>query len=185
MHPGKPVHGLTAADVMGRVSVLIPHRMSMRAAARLLSRQRPCDAAVVDGSGRCVGLLTAADFLRWIGHDEGEGGAPPACVWCDWQLVGPNPAGKDEVRRHMTADPAFAAPATRLAEVARLLLGARKPCVIVVDGQRRPVGIVRRSDLLAAATPRERRTGLLNRAGEVSPKRRIGPGEQAPPRGQA
>src|SRR4051812_11479979 len=58
MHPDKPVHGLTAADVMVPVPVLIPHRMSMRAAARLLSRLRSREAVVVDGSGRCVGVLT-------------------------------------------------------------------------------------------------------------------------------
>lgn len=154
-HPRKPIHGLTAAEVMARVSMVIPHRMSMRAAARLLSRQRSCYAAVVDGSGRCVGVLTAADFLRWVGHDEGEGAVQPAGVSCDWQVVDPRPTGKDEVRHHMTVNPALVAPATRLAEIARLLLGEGKPCVLVVDGQRRPIGIVPRSDILAAATRTE------------------------------
>lgn len=181
----KPIHDLTAADVMVRVPVLIPHCMSMRAAARLLSRQRSCKAPVVDGSGRCVGLLTAANFLRWIGHDEGEYVVQPACIWCDWQVVNPGPTGKDEVRRHMTADPALVAPATRLAEVARLLLGESRPCVIVVDGQRRPIGIVPRRDILEAAPRTGYRAGGQNRLGESSPNRRIRPGEQAPPSGQA
>jgi predicted transcriptional regulator len=85
----------------------------------------------------------------------------------------------------MTVDPALVSPATRLAEVARLLLDESKPCVIVVDGQRQPIGIVPRSDILAAATRTDYRAGGQNRVGEASPNRRIRPGEQAPTCGQA
>src|SRR5690242_12910723 len=95
--PHKPFDSLTAADVMGRVSVLIPHRMSMPDAARLLSRRRSQGAAVIDGAGRCVGLLAGADFLRWIGHGEGEDRVQPACVWSDWQVVEETPKAGDEV----------------------------------------------------------------------------------------
>lgn len=179
-----PVHGLTAADVMVRVPVVISHRMSMRAAARLLSRQRSCKAAVVDACGRCVGVLTAAGILRWVGNDEREDGVPPDCIWCDWQVVDLKPTGKDEVRRYMTVDPALVAPETRLAEVAQLLLGERKPCVIVVDRQRRPIGIVPRSDLLAAATWADRRKGEQNCADNAVTNRRIETGEPTPSSGQ-
>jgi CBS domain-containing protein len=43
--------------------VTVPETMSLRGAARLLSQASITGAPVVDHSGRCVGVLSATDFL--------------------------------------------------------------------------------------------------------------------------
>jgi CBS domain-containing protein len=50
----------------------------------------------------------------------------------------------------MTADPVTAPAATLIGELARMMLDAHIHRVIVVDTQRRPVGVVSATDLLAA-----------------------------------
>jgi CBS domain-containing protein len=59
---------LTAADLMSRNVVLLPEHMALRDAARLLLRNQIGGAPVVDKDGRCVGVLTAIDFLRLAGY---------------------------------------------------------------------------------------------------------------------
>lgn len=72
---------LQAADLMSRDVVTIPQDMSLRAAAHLLFQNQISGAPVVDADGRCIGVLSAADFVRWA--EEGGHGAEdvplPAC----------------------------------------------------------------------------------------------------------
>lgn len=65
METTKPLCGLTAGNLMNDDRVTIPRRMPMREAAQLLHRAEAHSAPVVDESGRCVGILSARDFLRW------------------------------------------------------------------------------------------------------------------------
>src|SRR5687767_2759014 len=98
---------LTAGDVMSRAVVVLPHRMSVAAAARLLLERQVRAAPVADGPGRCVGVLSAADLLRWAAEGDRAdeaGRASAECVWCDWQVVDEEPARRAEVRRYMTRD---------------------------------------------------------------------------------
>lgn len=78
---------VTAEEVMKREPVTIPRRASIREAARLLGRGQVGEAAVVDEEGRCVGVLSAAGFLRWA-----EDGCPDAVVGpvrtCSYQTEG-------------------------------------------------------------------------------------------------
>src|SRR5262245_46733051 len=80
-----PLPALTAQDVMSREVVTIPQRVSLGDAARLLRRASVSAAPVVDEQGRCVGVLSAADFLRWAedGCPEGRAvmPAPAATRW--------------------------------------------------------------------------------------------------------
>ena len=57
---------LTASDLMSRAVLVIPHEMSLRGAARLLSRTHLSGAPVVDCDGHCVGVLSTTDFMRFI-----------------------------------------------------------------------------------------------------------------------
>jgi CBS domain-containing protein len=57
---------------------------------------------------------------------------------------------KDAVSRYMTADPVMVAPATPIDQVARMMVDAHIHRVIVADAERRPVGIVSSTDILAA-----------------------------------
>lgn len=56
---------LTAFDVMQRDIVSLPQFMPLREAATLLHRNQLGGAPVVDEQGKCVGLLSATDFLRF------------------------------------------------------------------------------------------------------------------------
>jgi CBS-domain-containing membrane protein len=75
MRGNKPLLELTAEDVMSREVVTIPQRASMREAAHLLLEANVGAAAVLDERERCVGVLSAFDFLRWA---EGQAAADGA-----------------------------------------------------------------------------------------------------------
>lgn len=78
----KPIRALTTEEVMSREVVTVPRQASLREAARLLRRADVGAAPVVDEEGRCVGMLSAADYLRWAkegcpGSSAGPGAACP------------------------------------------------------------------------------------------------------------
>jgi CBS-domain-containing membrane protein len=144
---------LRAADVMSRDVLAIPQEMSLRYAARLLSRARVSGAPVVDDLGCCVGVLSSTDFMHWT--EQGSRG--PAgktglndCICSEWQLVDYRDLPADQVRHYMTADPVTVRPATPIRELARLMLDAHIHRLIVVDEFCKPVGVVSSTDLLAA-----------------------------------
>jgi CBS domain-containing protein len=60
------MYSLTAEDIMDCDCVIISQQLPIAEAARLLLEKRSSVAAVVDGQGRCTGLLHTADLLRWI-----------------------------------------------------------------------------------------------------------------------
>src|ERR1700756_3143626 len=94
----KPMTELSAADVMSRDVVTVPQTMLLHHAAHLLARKQISGAPVVDDSGRCVGILSATDFVRHV-----ESGPEPVHVthgrWfcADWQVVDLEMLPKDEV----------------------------------------------------------------------------------------
>lgn len=72
----------------------------------------------------------------------------PSGVLCDWQQVAENlPRGT--VRHYMTVDVVTVAPQTPLPELARRMIDAHIHRLIVVDEERKPVGVVSSTDLLA------------------------------------
>jgi CBS domain-containing protein len=153
---GKPLLAMTADDLMSRALVVIPEEMSLQCAARLLRQSQVTGAPVVNSEGRCVGVLSATDFLRWAeGMDRsGNAGAErcPAqpCVCADWQVLDADELPAEEVRRYMTPDPVMTDPATPIGRLAWNMVDAHIHRIIVVDAQRRPIGIVSSTDILAA-----------------------------------
>ena len=197
----KPFLTLTASDLMTREVVQLPQEMSLRGAARIFMRDRISGAPVVDGQGKCVGVLSAIDFLRLVEKQDevnastsssmpiscsfqakqrSPGGkeittctlplgacavqvkeidsdgketvicSQPHCVLADWQTVEMEKLPTDQVRHYMTADPVTVPPSTSITTLARLMIDAHIHRVIVVDGGRRPIGIVSSTDILAA-----------------------------------
>lgn len=63
---------LTAADVMSRDLVVIPREMSLEGAARMLSRSGVTGAPVIDSEGRCIGVLSATDFMTRAEHLQNQ-----------------------------------------------------------------------------------------------------------------
>src|SRR5262249_21235656 len=80
---------LCAADLMNSEVVAIPQAMSLAGAARLMSQSSISGAPVIDSEGRCVGVISKADFVpRALGdpppHDrERERG----CFHSAWQMM--------------------------------------------------------------------------------------------------
>jgi CBS-domain-containing membrane protein len=148
-----PLLHLTAEDLMSRNVLVIPQHMSLKAAAHLLTQAEVGGAPVVDEEGRCVGVLSAADLVHWVDRAKQETGrrAPSAsCVCCDWQMDGLDDVPEDEVSRHMTKNVVATGPETRVGELACWMRDAHIHRVVIVDAQRRPVGVVSSMDVLAA-----------------------------------
>jgi CBS domain-containing protein len=143
----------------------IPENMPLREAARLLSRERVSGAPVVDAVGRCVGVLSATDFIRWAekgGQADKIHCTRPAEFHSEWQVIDLEFLPNDEVRWHMTADPVTVAPDTPMAQLARMMLDAHIHRLVVVDAKRHPIGIVTSTDILAAVAGAEAEAGCAH-----------------------
>jgi CBS domain-containing protein len=150
----KSILDLTAADLMSRDVVMIPRAMSLRTAAHLLSRAHVSGAPVVDSDGVCVGVLSATDFMRWVGDEETDHTRPvscdPDCFFSAWQVTDVEALPADDVGCHMTADPVMVSPRMTIAELAGAMIDAHIHRIVVVDEMNRPIGVVSSTDILAA-----------------------------------
>jgi CBS domain-containing membrane protein len=149
----KPLLELTAADLMSRDVVTIPWQMSLRAAAHELAQAHVSGAPVTDEQGRCVGVLSATDLVRWL--ERGEQASrhhfhASLCFCSDWGVLDIDVLPPDAVSRYMTADVVTATPETPVGQLARRMLDAHIHRIIVTDGRGRPAGIVSTTDILAA-----------------------------------
>lgn len=146
----KPLLEWTAADLMSRHLLMVPHEMSIQGAARMLSRAQVTGAPVVDSEGRCVGVVSATDFLHWAERDH------PTCRdgacnhASDWEMDVAHSEAQPTVRDVMTLEPVMAHEEARIHELARMMLDAHIHRVIVADERSRPIGIVTTTDILAA-----------------------------------
>jgi CBS domain-containing membrane protein len=142
---------LTAADVMSRQLLIIPRHMSLRTAAHMLSKAHVSGAPVTDEAGHCIGVLSRTDLMRWVGQGaETTKYAGVSCVCSDWQMLMLDEIPEDEVGQYMTTELVAADPDTRVGKLARWMLDAHIHRVVVLDGHRRPIGMVTTSDILAA-----------------------------------
>jgi CBS domain-containing protein len=81
----KPLPALTAGDVMSKPVEVIRLGTPLPSAAHLLRQAGVSGAPVVDEAGRCVGILSASDFLRWAARQGPGGGAAPSLHTCRYQ----------------------------------------------------------------------------------------------------
>lgn len=146
---------LTARDLMSREVLTLSQWMPVQSAVRALTRVRVGGAPVVDEHGRCVGVFSLSDCNRRLRGDNRDARvAPPlpGCVCCDWTVVQGEwdalPA--DAVSRYMTPDPVLVLPETPLGELAQMMVDAHIHRLIVVAEDRRPLGVVSSTDVLAA-----------------------------------
>jgi predicted transcriptional regulator len=138
---------------MSRNILMIRREMSLQGAARLLNRAGVTGAPVVDDQGRCVGVLSATDFMHSVETGESNlesSGSSDARAHCAWQIPEDNMNAHHCVADFMTKDPVLVGPATPIAELARTMVDAHIHRVIVVDlACQRPLGIVSTMDILA------------------------------------
>ena len=164
----KPMLELTAADLMSRDIVTIPRHLSVRGAAHRLAQSHVGGAPVIDETGRCVGVLSTTDLVRWM--DRGE--APHRChlareaeFHTAWQMADLERLPDEEVGRLMTTDLVSVTPQTRIGELARMMFDAHIHRLFVLDKKGRPAGVIATTDLLAAVVDYD----LRDRARSVPP----------------
>lgn len=153
----KPLLALCAGDIMSQHVVMIPREMSLQGAARMLTRAGVTGAPVVDGNGRCIGVLSTTDFMHWIEKDK-KNGKPKSSgqsICSAWQIPPEAIEPTCLVEDFMTKDPVLAAAGAKIGELARMMMDAHIHRVIVVDGAERPIGVVSSMDILAAVARAE------------------------------
>jgi CBS domain-containing protein len=144
---------LCAADIMSRHVVMIPREMSMQGAARMLARAGCTGAPVVDGNGRCIGVVSATDFMNWM---KGDRKAEPAHDVCDcmckpWQIPDAVKESTCSVEACMTKDPVLAVGHIKIGELAAMMMDAHIHRIIIVEAASlKPIGVVSSMDILAA-----------------------------------
>jgi CBS-domain-containing membrane protein len=147
----KPFTSLTAADLMSSDVVTIPSHLSLRKAAHLLSNANVTGAPVVDSRGVCIGVISATDFVHLADSERcASSRDTKECVCSEWQVVNVENLPLDEVVCFMTPDPVTVRPNCSITDLARMMLDAHIHRVIVIDAQRRPVGVVSSTDIIAA-----------------------------------
>jgi len=149
----KPLLELIAADLMSRDLITIPRHMTLHGAAHRLAQSRVSGAPVIDDDGRCVGVLSATDLVRWVdvGRPEpGRSGCHNGDYHSPWQIPDPAVLPDEEVSRHMTTDVVTAQIQTGIGELAQRMLDAQIHRVIILDAKGRPAGVVTGTDILAA-----------------------------------
>jgi CBS-domain-containing membrane protein len=161
----KPLLDVRAADLMSRDVVKIPQSMSLRAAAHLLAKAGVSGAPVTDNQGRCIGVLSTTDLLRWLdgGNAAAHFDASPSEEFCsEWQVEELEELPVDEVKGFMTCDVVRASPEARIGELAQSMIDARIHRVIVADPEGKPIGVVSSMDILAAVAAEDRRDNDLD-----------------------
>ncbi|GIW82704.1 MAG: CBS domain-containing protein [Gemmatales bacterium] len=137
----------TAADLMTEELVVLKEQTSLQEAGRILLRQKVSGAPVVDEEGRCVGVLSASDFVRWL-----EKETPHIVVAFDpfYRIEQTANVPDEPISKYMTRNVVTVPPDKKIADIARMMLDAHIHRVIVVDSDNKPRGIVSSTDLLAA-----------------------------------
>jgi CBS-domain-containing membrane protein len=143
--PLQRLEELLVADVMTREVAALSAAATMEEAAKLLKSHGISGAPVVDNEGRCIGVLSAVDFLQFDQRNAALGYSGPERAG-----VGRRQPPWNSVQRYMTA------PAHTVLATAHMLLAADLMCtkhvhrLIVLDDRDTPVGLVSTLDIVSA-----------------------------------
>jgi CBS domain-containing protein len=143
----------TVAQVMTPEPATIGPHASLSEAARLMSKKSLKRLPVVDADGRLLGVLGRLDILTALaaGYLPQEASPRPPS---------PHPVSPRTVADVMDPSVPTVLPQTLLSDVLTLLASTRVKRVVVVDTERRVVGIISDSDLVARMSP-EAHPGIL------------------------
>ena len=145
---------LKVSDVMAKNVVVVSVNQTMEEAARQFTSNDISSAPVIDEQGRCVGMLSAADYLKRDCPRQEQGGTPTAMPGHSLvrdesngslQIV----AARDTVNCYMSSAVQSIAADTSLLKAGRMMCTAHLHRVPVLDGER-VVGIVSTMDIVAA-----------------------------------
>jgi CBS domain-containing protein len=142
----------TAADVMTRGPVTVRETVPLHDAAALMARRRLKRLPVVDAEGRLAGILSRVDVLRAAAGHAGaavEDAGPPAGLSAEAPLSAV-----------MRRDVPVVSPEAALTEVYQAVTSTRLNRALVLDGERRVLGVISDAELLERLAP-PLRGGLL------------------------
>lgn len=170
------LEGLRVSDAMSRYVKTIRASSTMGEAAEILYQAKATGAPVVDEKGRCIGVLSLSDFLRF--HHLQHAHPPTEQAGEEYQLV-EHPSDSTLAVRHVNEQSVREqmSPAVQtIGPRAPLLLAARVMCaehihrLIVLDKRARPIGIVTTLDLAAALIKavNEQRRGEASESGGLN-----------------
>lgn len=143
---------LTAADVMTRNPVTVRETAGVREAARLMLDHHLKRLPVVDESGRLAGIVSRVNLLRTVsaaGVPEAENGRAPQAE-----------SANVPVARIMSRDVPSVHEDDPVSHLVNVVISTRLHRAVVVDAERRPLGVVSDAELMARVTP-EARPGVL------------------------
>jgi len=132
----------TVAQVMTPEPVTIGPHASLSEAAQLLSKKKLKRLPVVDADGRLLGVLGRLDILTALAAGYLPQEASP-------RSTSPHPVSPRTVAEVTDPNVPTVSPQTLLSDVLALLASTRVKRVVVVDAERRVVGIISDSDLIA------------------------------------
>ena len=146
---------LRVADVMTRNVVQVPADETMDKAAELLNQHDISGAPVVDELGRCVGVISGSDFVL---RERVRKGAKLPSGGVEHVVVQDAPGrpyhiediAADRVSEHMSSDVQTVAANASLMDAARIMCSEHIHRVVVLDGDRRPMGLISSLDVVAA-----------------------------------
>jgi CBS domain-containing protein len=141
----------TAGDVMTPDPVTVRADAPLPVAAEVMVRRRLKRVPVVDDGGALVGMVSRIDLLRTA--STGFGRKEP--VAREMGLIGDQP-----LSRVMRRDVPTVHPESPLPEVFQAVISTRLNRALVVDEERRPVGLVTDAELLERVTPAHRPSAI-------------------------
>ncbi|MHC4976185.1 MAG: CBS domain-containing protein [Planctomycetota bacterium] len=146
---------LRARDVMSGEPVCVDPSASIQELARVLMDNEISGVPVTDAQGRVIGVASKSDLIR--NCSDGSNGISPAFLFEllseeedegeDGELMTDTLVCVEDV---MTEDPLVVSPESSLVDIARSMHEARMHRVIVVDGERFPLGVITSLDLIGA-----------------------------------
>ena len=142
---------LTIADVMTKNPICATPGMTIRQLATIFAERRISGAPVVGADGTLVGVVSRTDLFRRVGLESKDvapsflfdllNDAIPASAQ-------PVPESLLTIGDFMAESVITAAPTDRVADIAHRMATHKIHRVVVIDGQRKPLGIVTALDLL-------------------------------------
>lgn len=141
------LQSLTVADVMTRRVTVVPGCARMEEAARILAEAAASGAPVVDAAGRCIGVLSATDFLRF----EVEKAGRQPYVPVDWTgVVNCTELPLESVQRFMTPAVQTVSMNESLLKAAEIMCLEHIHRLVVLDEHSAPMGVVSTLDVMSA-----------------------------------
>lgn len=140
--------GMTTADIMTRDVVTVRPETDLRSTARLMVESRLKRLPVVDAEGKLLGMVARVDILRTVANGSGQSRPDGPAGARDEAPAVPATAGGA-----MAGDVPLVRADAPLNNVLNAIIATRLNRAVVVDEERRPLGIISDAELLARSAP--------------------------------